>query len=116
MSCTTREDLINSVKNYKAMFKLSEDDTVQDILDRLDFLQKSFIKDVTGYKIEGSDVGVSKSVTQQAQKVGGRKPFTPSSDKADVYNQQADIGNFAHDVWEEMMTEILGMVLLKVVE
>lgn len=110
MSCPTREDLINNLKNNKAIFKLSEDDTVQDILDRLDFLNESFIKDVTGYKIEGSDVGVSKSVTQQAQKVGGRKPFTPSSDKADVYNQQADIGNFAHDVWEEMMTEILGML------
>ena len=110
MSCITKEDLINSLKNHKALFRFSDSDTVDKILERLDFIQENFIKDDTGYKIVGTDVGVSKTVTQQAAKAQKGKPFTPTKEQENLYNQQAEIGNFVHDVWEEMMKEILDQL------
>lgn len=83
MSCITKEDLINSLKNHKALFKTSESDSVQDLVDRLDLVQSAFVKDDTGYKVEGTTVGVSKSVTQQAGKLDKRK-FNPTADDAKV--------------------------------
>lgn len=110
MSCITKEDLINSLKNHKALFRFSDSDTVDKILERLDFIQENFIKDDTGYKIVGTDIGVSKTVTQQAAKAQKGKPFTPTKEQENLYNQQAEIGNFVHDVWEEMMKEILDQL------
>lgn len=108
--CTTTEDLINRLKNHKAIFHFNDSDSVQDIVDRLDYINQSFIKDTNGYKLVDSTEGVKKSVTQEAQKVVKGKPFVPTPEQSLVFNQQAEIGNFVHDVSEEMMREVLSLI------
>jgi len=109
MSCLTKEDLINSLKNHKALFRFSDSDTVEQLVERLDYIQKYFVKDVKGYKLIDSDVGVNKSVSEDAQKKDKRKKnFT--AEQVEQFNEQAEIGNFIHDINETLMLEVLRML------
>lgn len=109
MSCLTKEDLINSLKNHKALFRFSDSDTVEQLVERLDYIQNNFIKDDMGYRLTDSDLGVSKSVTQLAQKKDKRKKnFTP--EQVEQFNEQAEIGNFIHDINETIMMDVLDLL------
>lgn len=107
MACISKEDAINALKNHKALFKTSDSDTIDQIVERLEFVQSNFVRDDTGYKI--GNVVLSKSVTQQAQKLNKRK-YSPTEAQTKVYQQQAEIGNFIHDIAETMMREIISNV------
>ena len=105
MSCLTKEDLINSLKNHKALFRFSDSDTVEQLVERLDYIQKYFVKDVKGYKLIDSDVGVNKSVSEDAQKKDKRKNKTYVVECSSGWSGVSHYSDFQHTVCERQTAD-----------
>ncbi len=113
MSCKSSnpEQTKNLIENKNALFNISANQTQQDTINHLKFLQESFVKRDGKYTVKDTDVQLGDTVTTRIGRWWERRnPLPQSPDMKRIVNQKAEVGNLVHDI-----NELIGNAILEFV-